>query len=90
MSALHPEGQTLCILGARVRKTTMAHLLCRLYTLTPKGEGEITIGGVNINRFFQRGISARRGHRHEGAVFVFRSSLKTSVPFLRPRPRRGP
>ncbi|MDR3278942.1 MAG: ABC transporter ATP-binding protein/permease [Synergistaceae bacterium] len=44
------EGTTLGILGATGSgKTTVAHLLCRLYDLG-EGEGEIRIGGVDIRR----------------------------------------
>jgi ATP-binding cassette subfamily B protein len=45
------EGTTLGILGATGSgKTTVAHLLCRLYDLRD-GEGEIRIGGIDIRRF---------------------------------------
>jgi ATP-binding cassette subfamily B protein len=46
-----PEGATLGILGATGSgKTTIAHLICRLYDLRP-GQGEICVGGVNVNRY---------------------------------------
>lgn len=42
------EGSTLGILGTTGSgKTTVAHLLCRLYDL-PEGQGKITIGGIDI------------------------------------------
>jgi ATP-binding cassette subfamily B protein len=45
------EGTTLGILGTTGSgKTTVAHLLCRLYDLGD-GEGEIRIGKVDIKRF---------------------------------------
>lgn len=45
------KGQTLGILGATGSgKTTIAHLLCRLYDPAP-GEGQISIGGVDIRRY---------------------------------------
>ena len=47
------KGTTLGILGATGSgKTTVAHLICRLYDLSGDGSnGAITIGGVNVNRF---------------------------------------
>ena len=46
-----PAGTTLGILGATGSgKTTIAHLLCRLYDLG-EGQGEIRIGGVSVNRY---------------------------------------
>jgi ATP-binding cassette subfamily B protein len=45
------RGTTLGILGATGSgKTTVAHLLCRLYDLKD-GEGQIRIGGVNVKRY---------------------------------------
>ncbi|MDR1886242.1 MAG: ABC transporter ATP-binding protein/permease [Synergistaceae bacterium] len=45
------RGTTLGIIGATgAGKTTLAHLMCRLYDLKD-GCGEIRIGGVNINRY---------------------------------------
>ncbi|MDR1651991.1 MAG: ABC transporter ATP-binding protein/permease [Synergistaceae bacterium] len=45
------EGTTLGILGATGSgKTTVAHLLCRLYDLK-ENEGAIRIGGVDIRRY---------------------------------------
>lgn len=45
------EGTTLGIIGSTGSgKTTIAHLICRLYDLEPE-QGEIRIGGVNVNRF---------------------------------------
>jgi ATP-binding cassette subfamily B protein len=45
------EGSTLGILGATGSgKTTVAHLLCRLYDLK-NGEGSIRIGGVDIRQY---------------------------------------
>ena len=45
------EGETLGILGATGSgKTTVAHLLCRMYDLG-EGEGEIRIGGIDIRRY---------------------------------------
>ncbi|MDR3076762.1 MAG: ABC transporter ATP-binding protein/permease [Synergistaceae bacterium] len=45
------RGTTLGILGATGSgKTTIAHLICRLYDLED-GNGKITIGGVDIRRY---------------------------------------
>jgi ATP-binding cassette subfamily B protein len=45
------EGTTLGILGATGSgKTTVAHLLCRLYDLG-EGDGAIRIGGVDVRRY---------------------------------------
>ncbi|MDR3330992.1 MAG: ABC transporter ATP-binding protein/permease [Synergistaceae bacterium] len=45
------RGTTLGILGATGSgKTTVAHLICRLYDLKD-GEGEIRIGGVDVKRY---------------------------------------
>jgi ATP-binding cassette subfamily B protein len=45
------EGMTLGILGATGSgKTTIAHLLCRLYDIR-EGDGAIRIGGVDIRRY---------------------------------------
>ena len=53
------KGTTLGIIGETGSgKSTIANLLCRLYDLK-EGEGEIRIGGVNINDYDRRAL--RRG-----------------------------
>ena len=55
------EGATLGILGATGSgKTTVAHLLCRLYDLKD-GEGEIRVGGVDIKRYKRSAVRANIG-----------------------------
>jgi ATP-binding cassette subfamily B protein len=55
------RGTTIGILGATGSgKTTIAHLLCRLYDLK-EGCGEIRIDGVNINRYKRRWLRQNIG-----------------------------
>ena len=51
-------GTTFAILGGTGSgKTTLMHLLCRLYDLTPQ-QGKITVGGVDLQQI--RGAHVRR------------------------------
>jgi ABC-type multidrug transport system fused ATPase/permease subunit len=55
------EGTVLGILGATGSgKTTVAHLLCRLYDLK-EGEGAIRIGGVDIKKYKRRHLRKNVG-----------------------------
>jgi len=64
-----PSGTVFGILGGTGSgKSTLMHLLCRLYDLKPGG-GSITIGGVDINRI-------RRDHLRKGVGIVLQE------PFL--------
>lgn len=78
-----PAGTTLGILGATGSgKTTVAHLLCRLYDLK-EGQGEIRVGGVNVNRY-------ARGHlrRSVGIVlqepFLYSRTIRENIASLSP------
>jgi len=78
------RGQTLGILGATGSgKTTIAHLICRLYDLEP-GCGSISIGGVDIRRFKRRSLRS-----HIGIVlqepFLFSRTLRENVASLSER-----
>ena len=77
------KGTTLGILGETGSgKSTIANLLCRLYDLTD-GEGEITVGGVNINDYNRH--SLRRG---VGIVmqepFLFSRTIRENIAALSP------
>ena len=64
-----PSGTVFGILGGTGSgKSTLVHLLCRLYDLKP-GCGSITVGGVDINRI-------RRDHLRKGVGIVLQE------PFL--------
>ncbi|MDR3255207.1 MAG: ABC transporter ATP-binding protein/permease [Synergistaceae bacterium] len=78
------EGTTLGILGSTGSgKTTVAHLLCRLYELRP-GEGGIRIGGVDIRRF-----NRERLRRNIGIVlqepFLYSRTIRENVASLSAR-----
>lgn len=73
-----PQGSTFAILGATGSgKSTLVHLLDRLYDLEPS-QGAITIGGVDIR-------SIRREHlrRHVGLVlqepFLFSKTIQENI-----------
>ncbi|MDR0649438.1 MAG: ABC transporter ATP-binding protein/permease [Synergistaceae bacterium] len=75
-------GTTFGILGATgAGKTTLAYLICRLYDLEP-GNGEITIGGVDIRR-----LDRRQLRRHIGIVlqepFLYSRTIKDNIASLR-------
>ena len=64
-----PSGTVLGILGGTGSgKSTLMHLLCRLYDLNP-GHGSISIGGIDINRI-------SRDHLRKGVGIVLQE------PFL--------
>jgi ATP-binding cassette subfamily B protein len=78
------EGTTLGILGSTGSgKTTVAHLICRLYDLAP-GSGAIRIGGVDVRRF-------KREHlrRNIGIVlqepFLYSRTIRENVASLSAR-----
>ena len=55
------QGKTLGILGSTGSgKTTVAHLLCRLYDLG-ENQGEIIIGGININSIGRQSLRSKVG-----------------------------
>lgn len=78
-----PAGKTFAVLGATGSgKSTMMHLLDRLYDLGPGG-GRITIGGVDIAR-----ISRPYLRRNIGIVlqepFLFSRSIRENIAAARP------
>jgi ATP-binding cassette subfamily B protein len=75
------SGTTFGILGAvGSGKTTVAHLICRLYDLAP-GCGEVRIGGIDIRRFNRRSL-----RRHIGIVlqepFLYSRTIRENVASL--------
>lgn len=73
-----PAGTTFGILGATGSgKSTLMYLLARLYEL-PRGQGSITIGGVDI-----RDMELRHLREHIGIVlqepFLFSKSFRESI-----------
>lgn len=83
------EGETLGILGATGSgKTTIAHLLCRLYDLRD-GEGSITIGGVDIRRYKRRflreniGIVLQEPFMYSRTIAENLASLSRDFPLAR-------
>ena len=84
-----PAGSTFAILGGTGSgKSTLVHLLDRLYDLPPGG-GRITVGGVDIRQI-------RRSHlrRHIGMVlqepFLFSRSIEENIRAVRPEAGREP
>ena len=78
-----PAGTTFAVLGATGSgKSTMMHLLDRLYDL-PKDGGRITIGGVDIAR-----ISRPYLRRNIGIVlqepFLFSRTIRENIAAVRP------
>jgi ATP-binding cassette subfamily B protein len=76
-----PAGTTLGILGATGSgKTTVAHLICRLYDLAP-GMGSICIGGVDVRSFKRSWL-----RRNVGIVlqepFLYSRSIRENVAAL--------
>ncbi len=76
-------GQTLAILGGTGSgKSSLAHLLCRLYDLSP-AQGSIRIDGTPINEI-------RRDHlrRHVGLVlqepFLFSKTIRQNITAAKP------
>jgi ATP-binding cassette subfamily B protein len=75
------QGMTLGILGATGSgKTTIAHLLCRLYDLD-EGQGEIRIGGVNINRYKRSWIRGNVGIVLQ-EPFLYSRTLRENIASL--------
>ena len=84
-----PAGSTFAILGGTGSgKSTLMHLLDRLYDLPP-GSGTITVGGVDIRRI-------RRAHlrRNIGMVlqepFLFSRTIEENIRASRPDAGREP
>ena len=78
-----PAGKTFAILGATGSgKSTMVHLLDRLYDLSPNG-GRITVGGVDISK-----ISRPYLRRNIGIVlqepFLFSRTIRENIAAVRP------
>jgi ATP-binding cassette subfamily B protein len=77
-------GKTLAILGGTGSgKSTLVHLLCRLYDLPEEGGGRIIVDGVDIRKI-------ARGHlrRHVGLClqepFLFSKTLRENIGATRP------
>ncbi len=78
------RGTTLGILGATGSgKTTVVHLLCRLYDLEP-GCGVIRIGGVDIRRFKRAWLRANVGIVLQ-EPFLFSRTIRENMASLSPR-----
>lgn len=78
------KGSTLGVLGSTGSgKTTIAHLLCRLYDLEPDS-GRITIGGVELEAFQRKWL-----RNHIGIVlqepFLFSRSIRENIASLDPK-----
>ena len=78
-----PAGKTFAVLGATGSgKSTMMHLLDRLYDLEPGG-GRITVGGVDIARIIRPYL-----RRNIGIVlqepFLFSRSIRENIAAARP------
>ena len=78
-----PAGKTFAVLGATGSgKSTMMHLIDRLYDLPPEG-GRITVGGVDISA-----ISRPYLRRNIGIVlqepFLFSRTIRENIAAVRP------
>ena len=78
-----PAGKTFAVLGATGSgKSTMVHLLDRLYDLPPEN-GRITVGGVDVSR-----ISLPYLRRNIGIVlqepFLFSRTIRENIAAVRP------
>ncbi len=78
-----PAGKTFAVLGATGSgKSTMMHLIDRLYDLPPEG-GRITVGGVDISE-----ISRPYLRRNIGIVlqepFLFSRTIRENIAAVRP------
>jgi ATP-binding cassette subfamily B protein len=78
-----PEGKTFAILGGTGSgKSTLVHLLDRLYDLSPE-QGSITIGGINVNDFDRRHL-----RRSIGLVlqepFLFSRTIRENITMTKP------
>ncbi|MDR3321659.1 MAG: ABC transporter ATP-binding protein/permease, partial [Synergistaceae bacterium] len=79
-----PSGTTLGILGATGSgKTTIAHLICRLYDLEP-GCGAITIGGADIRRYERKWLRSSIGIVLQ-EPFLYSRTIRENVASLSPR-----
>lgn len=77
-------GTTLGIIGATGSgKTTIAHLLCRLYDLTP-GCGEIRIGGTNIRDIDRFWLRSRIGIALQ-EPFLYSRTIRENIAALSDR-----
>src|SRR5699024_7727916 len=78
-----PAGKTFAVLGATGSgKSTMVHLLDRLYDLPPEN-GRITVGGVDVSQ-----ISLPYLRRNIGIVlhepFLFSRTIRENIAAVRP------
>ncbi|MDR1668776.1 MAG: ABC transporter ATP-binding protein/permease [Oscillospiraceae bacterium] len=76
-------GETLAILGGTGSgKSTLVHLICRLYDL-PEGSGRITVDGINIKE-----IDRAHLRRNVGLVlqepFLFSKTIRRNIAASRP------
>jgi len=80
------RGTTLGILGATGSgKTTIAHLLCRLYDLKDGcEEGAIRIGGVDIRKYKRRWLRENVGIVLQ-EPFLFSRTIRENIASLSPR-----
>ncbi|MDR1731207.1 MAG: ABC transporter ATP-binding protein/permease [Synergistaceae bacterium] len=77
------QGTTLGILGATGSgKTTIAHLLCRLYDLK-EGEGEIRIGGTDIRKYKRAWLRENIGIVLQ-EPFLYSRTIRENIASLRP------
>ncbi|MCL2033525.1 MAG: ABC transporter ATP-binding protein/permease [Oscillospiraceae bacterium] len=78
------KGTTLGILGGTGSgKTTVAHLLCRLYDLEP-GNGSISIGGADITEFKRAWLRRNIGIALQ-EPFLYSRTIKENIASLMPR-----
>jgi ATP-binding cassette subfamily B protein len=78
------RGTTLGILGAAGSgKTTLAHLLCRLYDLRD-GDGQIRIGGVDIRKYRRSWLRGNVGIVLQ-EPFLYSRTIRENVASLSPR-----
>ncbi len=79
-----PQGSTFAILGATGSgKSTMVHLLTRLYDLK-EGEGSITLGGVDI-RHLRRAQLRRRIGLVLQEPFLFSRTIRENIAATHPQ-----
>ena len=83
ISFVAEQGKTLGILGATGSgKTTVAHLLCRLYDLGDS-DGEICLNGININRMKRQALRQRVGIVMQ-EPFLYSRTIRENIASLSP------
>ena len=83
VSFVAEQGKTLGILGATGSgKTTIAHLLCRLYDLG-ENNGKITIGGININNIKRQSLRSKVGIVMQ-EPFLYSRTIRENIASLAP------